>query len=69
MSIMSTGKAGLRTHPSPVSSRQTDDSLRKLLDHVAVELATEYVRLMEAAAEADGKQLPSSPPDQKGSSR
>jgi len=66
---MSTGKNGLRTHPSPVSSRQTDDRLRKLLDHIAAELAVEYVRLMEAAAEADGKQLPPSPPDQKGGSR
>ncbi len=27
--------------------------MRKLLDHIAVELADEYVRLMEAAAEAD----------------
>lgn len=25
-----------------------------LLDHIAVELAAEYVRLMEAAADADG---------------
>jgi hypothetical protein len=29
-----------------------DAALFKLLDHIAVELAQEYVRLMEAAAEA-----------------
>jgi hypothetical protein len=28
-----------------------DPDLRALLDHVAAELATEYIRLMEAAAE------------------
>jgi hypothetical protein len=30
---------------------QVDPDLRALLDHVAAELATEYIRLMEAAAE------------------
>ena len=29
-------------------------SIRALLDHIAAELAEEYVRLMERAAEADG---------------
>jgi hypothetical protein len=29
-------------------------NLRGLLDHIAVELAEEYIRLMEAAAEAEG---------------
>jgi hypothetical protein len=62
-------EAGLHTHRGPVSNPQQGDSLLKLLDHVAAELAAEYVRLMEAAAEADGKELPSSPPDQKGRSR
>lgn len=55
-------EAGLHTHRGPVSNSQQGDSLRKLLDHIAGELAVEYVRLMEAAADADGKQLPSSPP-------
>ena len=31
-----------------------EPDIAALLDHVAVELAAEYVRLMEAAAEADG---------------
>lgn len=39
---------------APDGSRQErlDPNLRALLDHVAAELATEYIRLMEAAAEA-----------------
>jgi hypothetical protein len=32
---------------------ELDPALRALLDHVAVELAEEYVRLMEEAAAAD----------------
>ncbi len=32
---------------------QLDRSLRELLDHIAVELAQEYVLLMEAASEAE----------------
>lgn len=32
---------------------QVDESLRALLDHIAGELAQEYVRLMEAAAEEE----------------
>jgi hypothetical protein len=38
------------------TGRQVDDlnlALRSLLDHVAVELAEEYVRLMEAAVTGD----------------
>lgn len=49
--------------PSP------DRAVTDLLDHVAAELAAEYVRLMEAAADADGKQLPHAPHAQKGTSR
>jgi len=50
-------------------ARSNDKAVTDLLDHVAAELAAEYVRLMEAAAEADTKQVPSSPPDQKRGSR
>jgi hypothetical protein len=32
---------------------EIDPDLRSLLDHIAVELAGEYVRLMEPAAQAD----------------
>jgi hypothetical protein len=31
-----------------------DPNLRGLLDHIAIELAEEYIRLMEAAAESEG---------------
>jgi hypothetical protein len=31
-----------------------DPNVRGLLDHIAAELAEEYVRLMEAAAEVEG---------------
>jgi hypothetical protein len=34
-------------------SDQCELSIRELLDHIAVELAHEYIRLMEAAAEAE----------------
>jgi hypothetical protein len=33
-------------------SSQPEPSIRELLDHIAVELAHEYVRLMETAADA-----------------
>lgn len=33
--------------------QQLDPNLRSLLDHIAVELAQEYIRLMEVAAEAE----------------
>ena len=54
MSIIMTARkftaASTEEHPSPDS---IEPSIRDLLDHVAVELAAEYVRLMEAAAEID----------------
>ena len=34
------------------SGPQFEPEIKQLLDHIAVELAAEYVRLMEAAAEA-----------------
>ena len=37
----------------PRQAHEFDPHMRSLLDHVAVELAAEYVRLMEAAAEAE----------------
>ncbi len=45
-------RAGNSTQaPSKVCPRcPVDVSVRELLDHIAVELAAEYVRLMEAAA-------------------
>jgi hypothetical protein len=44
----------LGAKPSEVSDGQgLDPNLRALLDHIAVELAEEYVRLMEAAANAE----------------
>lgn len=49
----------------PLSTDQTNrpgllnSPVRDLFDHIAAELAAEYVRLMEAAADAEA---PSSPP-------
>lgn len=34
-----------------------DPGLRGLLDHIATELAEEYIRLMEAAAEAEADRV------------
>jgi hypothetical protein len=39
--------------PAPAEAGDLDLNLRELLDHVAVELAHEYIGLMEAAAEAE----------------
>jgi hypothetical protein len=39
-------------------SRLLDSPVRELLDHIAVELAAEYVRLMEAAAGAEALTSP-----------
>lgn len=41
-------------------------AVTKLLDHVAVELACEYVRLMEAAAEHDRQQAGTTRVDDEG---
>lgn len=41
------------TTDSPPAPGLHDASLRNLLDHIAVGLAEEYVRLMEAAAAAE----------------
>lgn len=52
----------LETRPESASPQQrlpefaADGSLRQLLDHVAAELAEEYVLLMEAAAKAEGEE-------------
>jgi hypothetical protein len=48
--------AGAKTSAAanqPATADAIEPSVRELLDHIAVELAEEYVRLMEAAAEAD----------------
>ncbi|HUA44568.1 MAG TPA: hypothetical protein VMA77_05030 [Solirubrobacteraceae bacterium] len=48
MSIMlAAGEQGV------VGAEEADLALRPLLDHIAVELAQEYIRLMEAAADND----------------
>ena len=44
--------SAMATSPTPTTD-QPELSIRALLDHVAVELAQEYIRLMEAAAEAE----------------
>jgi hypothetical protein len=42
--------------PSSTHSPQTDPALAALLDHLAEELAREYVRLMEMAGKNEGVQ-------------
>ncbi len=53
MSIMMAGRARRTNGDAEADSTGLDEGLRALLDHVAVELAEEYVRLMEASVEAD----------------
>ena len=36
-----------------VGAERVDPAIRPLLDHIAAELAPEYIRLMEAAADND----------------
>jgi hypothetical protein len=55
--IMAGAKPSSSAAAEPRYAEQIDPNLRELLEHIAVELAEEYVRLMEAAAEAE-------PPDQ-----
>lgn len=50
--IMSTSLSQVSDAPDGGRQERLDPNLRTLLDHVAAELATEYIRLMEAAAEA-----------------
>lgn len=62
MSIMRSGLEFTRTPlDSSRSSSEFEPGIKELLDHIAVELAAEYVRLMEAAAD-DGEPSPT-PPD------
>jgi hypothetical protein len=56
MSIIVESPEYLKIDQTP-RSRLLDSPVRELLDHIAVELAAEYVRLMEAAA---GAEAPSS---------
>ena len=48
----------------PASEQTGEESapITKLLDHIAAELAAEYVRLMEAAAERDRDSVSSTTP-------
>jgi hypothetical protein len=53
--IVPTSPPGESAAQDPAQQLQLDPNLRALLDHVAAELATEYIRLMEAAAERDAE--------------
>jgi hypothetical protein len=60
--------------PRGAEARQSNlgEDLRELLDHIAVELAEEYVRLMEAAAENEARcaeRRPMAPPQRIGGGR
>ncbi len=45
--------ASRNSHSQVQSGAQFEPGIKELLDHIAVELAAEYVRLMEADAQAD----------------
>jgi hypothetical protein len=51
--IMSAEDPARNSHTQHRSDAQFEPEIKALLDHIAVELAAEYVRLMEAAAQAD----------------
>jgi len=50
--MLSSGPTTATVRP-PDEGDEPDVALRELLDHIAIELAHEYIRLMEAAAEAE----------------
>jgi hypothetical protein len=52
VSIILAGEAP-KTDQGVACESALDPNLRGLLDHIAVELAEEYIRLMEATAETD----------------
>jgi hypothetical protein len=51
--IMATESTSLAGSAAPSCGAEFAPEFRELLDHIAAELAEEYVRLMEAAAEAE----------------
>ena len=53
--IMAPGNTSLASTAPPYDAELTPE-FRELLDHIAVELAEEYVRLMEAAAKTHSQQ-------------
>ncbi len=54
MSIIMRGQLHAQETRDPHNADRLDPDLRALFDHIAVELAGEYVRLMDIAAGADG---------------
>ncbi len=54
MSIIMDARAKQPGDNAKVPAGGLDPGLRALLDHVAAELAEEYIRLMEASVEAGG---------------
>ncbi len=52
--IMLPRDAARNPHTQHQSGAQFEPEIKALLDHIAVELAAEYVRLTEAAAQDDG---------------
>lgn len=56
MSIMSVAE-----EQEVAAAERVDPNLRPLLDHIAAELAQEYIRLMEAAAHEKPRQASQSP--------
>ena len=58
MSIIMVSASAICTRTAQSCGTEFTPEFQELLDHIAAELAEEYVRLMEAAAEAevDGQQ-------------
>lgn len=58
---MAPSKTGVelgKSHERPTLSASIAPALTALLDHIAEDLAREYVRLMEVAARKDGADVP-----------
>ncbi len=53
MSIIMLGSEYRMVDEAALHGTPVDPAIRDLLDHVAAELANEYIRLMERAAEAE----------------
>lgn len=61
MSIIMLAAAQTRGSADQAAKPAIDPSLRGLLDHIALELAEEYIRLMEAAAAVERDAPPTKP--------
>lgn len=61
MAAVKTEGAGWVTSEADAWNPETNPAVTNLLDHLAEELAKEYVRLMERAVEDEATQIPECP--------